>query len=83
MGVDISLHLPHTTVMTTQHRPQRKIISQQEAAKRLGVHRVTVAKHLRQGTIPHVVIGRRRVIYEDLFEEWLESQTHRPERAAS
>jgi len=66
-----------------EHTPARRILSQAEAAQRLGVDRRTINRMLKSGDLPYVAIGPRKILYEDLLEEWLESQTHRPERAAS
>jgi excisionase family DNA binding protein len=48
-------------------------LTQAEAAEALGVSRWTIQRMLRDGTLPHVVVGRSRVIrkadVEDLLTE--------------
>jgi len=59
-------------------KPQRRILAKHEVAQRLGVGRTTVYRMVKDGEIPYVQIGGRRYIYEDLLEEWIQKQTHKP-----
>lgn len=54
------------------------ILNADEAAAVLRVSRDTVYAKARDGSLPHLRIGRRVVFPEDLLTEWIYANAHRP-----
>jgi excisionase family DNA binding protein len=66
----------------TKHKPLKPLMSLEEVASTLGVHRTTVSRYAYSGKLPCVPIGRRLMFDEDdvklfidgrkqLFENWV------------
>jgi excisionase family DNA binding protein len=55
----------------------RLTLNVDEAAKLLGLNRITVYRLVGQGAIPNVRIGRRIIIPRRGLEEWLERESQK------
>ncbi len=69
--------MPEDQARSRQLRPSRKILlSVEEAAGTLGVHRATVYDLLAKGHLPSVRIGRRRLIARRTLEDFVAQNEH-------
>ena len=59
--------------MTNTSEAQRKRVPIPEIAVDLGVSVNTVYEYLRQGTIPHVKLGKLYIVPRTAYDKWLET----------
>jgi excisionase family DNA binding protein len=58
----------------TEHKPLRPLLSLEEVASALGVHRTTVSRYVYSGELTCVPIGRRLMFDEDDVKLFINSR---------
>jgi excisionase family DNA binding protein len=60
----------------------REILTVEQAADFLQVHKITVYRYIREGRLPAVKLGKLYRLFSRDVEAFLEAMRHQPDRAA-
>jgi excisionase family DNA binding protein len=63
--------------------PDREILTVEQAADFLQVHKITVYRYIREGMLPAVKLGKMYRLFSRDVEAFLRAMRHRPEDRAA